>query len=401
MTIRLKLQLEEKSIELEGARAQLRVIESKSLSKSEYGSPEQTPTRSTIMLPPVTTLNSILKTPSDSQTSLYRDANQISTPSMKAMTPLVMDDATNLHHSSSTESAQDHAEVQATSQEMPKPRPPSKIPLPGQKGYVAPKPPSGKLSTTVKSSGPPSNRSLSKSTGSLQVVQVQVQMPGQQPTSITKNLNPSPNRCESSQSWRSKEVSLERQRNSNGSSIPISASNKTTIKLNTSPVLPRSKRDSLTSRVKNLDSLSRHMSQSSLNNSSNLPSSTSTTTTISANSNNNNNKTKKDLSTSFTINSSSVRSGGTVTRNYSQQQQQQPTVPMRRISSSSVHRYSHTSQSSINNHVNKINTSSSSNLNAAAANGAASVQQDATETASEANKVRGGLRANFWNWLKI
>lgn len=362
----------------------MRVIESKSLSKSEYGSPEQTPTRSTIMLPPVTTLNSIMKTPSDSQTSLYRDANQISTPSMKAMIPLVMDDATTLHHSSSTESAQDHAEVQA-SQETPKQRPPSKIPLPGQKGYVAPKPPSGKSSA----SGPPSNRSLSKSTGSLQVVQVQV---AGQPTSITKNFNPSPNRCESSQSWRSKDVSLERQRNvsgSNGSSIPISSNNKTTIKLNTSPVLPRAKRDSLTSRVKNLDSLSRHMSQSSLNNSSNLP---STTTTITTNSNN---KTKKDLSTSFTINNSSLRGGGNNSvgaggRNY--QQQQQPTVPLRRISSSSVHRYS---QPSINNHVNKINTSSSSNLTA-------SVQQDATDaTASDANKVRGGLRANFWNWLKI
>jgi len=96
-------QLEEKSIELEGARAQLRVIESKSLSKSEYGSPEHT-IRSTIILPVAT-----VETPTPSQTSLYRDANQISTPSMKAMIPLAMDDAA-LHHSSSTESAQDHAE---------------------------------------------------------------------------------------------------------------------------------------------------------------------------------------------------------------------------------------------------------------------------------------------------
>lgn len=336
------------------------------------------------MLPPVT---SILKTPSESQTSLYRDANQISTPSMRAMIPLVMDDANILHNSSSTESAQDHAEVQA-SPEMPKHRPPSKIPLPGQKGYMAPKPPSG-FAFGKNSSGPPSNKSLSKSTGSLQIVQVQVQ-PASQSTSITKKLNPSPNRCESSQSWRSKDVSLERQKNNNGSSIPISSNSKTSIKLNTSPILPRAKRDSLTSKVKNLDSLSRHISHSSLNNSSNLPTSTIAT--------NNNTRTKKDLSTSFTIhnNNGNSRNGGnsaagTGGRNYNHPQ---PTVPMRRISNSSVHRYSHTSQPSINNSANKNNTSSSSNSNA-------SVKQDATETASDANKVRGGLRANFWNWLKI
>lgn len=352
----------------------MRVIESKSLSKSEYGSPEQTPTRSAIMLPPVT---SILKA-SDSQLALYRDANQVSTPSMKAMIPLVMDDANILHHSSSTESAQDHEEVQASS-EMPKQRPPSKIPLPGQKGYVTPKPPSGKSFALVKnSSGPPSTKSLSKSTGSLQV-----HVQGQ-PSSITKNINTS--RCESSQSWRSKEVSLERQKNTNGSSIPISSNNKTFVKLNTSPVLPRTKRDSLTSRVKNLDSLSRHMSHTSLSNSSNLPSSTTA--------NSINSRIKKDLSTSFAIhsNNNSLRGGGNSSagsggRNYIQPQ---PTVPMRRISSSSVHRFS---QPTNNNSVNKNNASSSSNS-------IASVQQDTTEAASDGNKVRGGLRANFWNWLK-
>lgn len=362
---------------MEGARAQLRIIESKSLSKSEYGSPEQTPTRSAIMLPPVTsTLNA-----SDSQLSLYRDANQVSTPSMKAMIPLVIDDGNILHHSSSTESAQDNEEVHA-SLEMPKQRPPSKIPLPGQKGYVAPKPPSGKSFAFVKnSSGPPSTKSLSKSTGSLQVVHVQGQ-----PSSITKNINTS--RCESSQSWRSKEVSLERQKNSNGSSIPISSNNKTFVKLNTSPVLPRTKRDSLTSRVKNLDSLSRHMSHThtSLCNSNNLP---STTTANSINS-----RIKKDLSTSFAIhnNNNSLRGGGNSSvasggRNYIQPQ---PTVPIRRISSSSMHRFS---QPTNNNSVNKNNPSSSSNS-------IASVQQDTTEAASDGNKVRGSIRANFWNWLK-
>lgn len=366
---------------MEGTRAQLRVIESKSLSKSEYGSPEQTPTRSSIMLPPVSALSSTIKTSHDSQTSLYRDTNQISTSSMKAMIPLGMDDTAILHHSSSTESAQDHAEIHVSQE--PKHRPPSKIPLPGQK------PPSGKNSTPAKNpSGPSSNRSLSKSTGSLQVVQVQIQMPG--PTSITKNLVPSPNRCESSQSWRNKDVSLERHRNNssnNGSSIPISSSNKSSTKLNTSPVLPRAKRDSLTSRVKNLDSLSRHLSQSNLNNSSNL---SSTNNTVSTNSTISNSKTKKEIIS----NSSTAGAGG---RNC--QQQQQPTAPLRRISSSSVHRYYHPTQSSINNHANKSNNSNNNNNNSN--NLSSNSQQDALETASDTNKVRGGLRANFWNWLKI
>lgn len=387
--------MEEKSIELEGARAQLRVIESKSLSKSDYGSPEHT-IRSTIMLPPVT-----LHTPSQSQSSLYRDANQISTPSMKAMIPLAMDDAT-LHHSSSTESAQDHAERDNNKcPDTPKRRP-SKIPLPGQKGYVAPKPPSGKISSAGQSrnlSGPPSNKSLSKSTGSLQVMQG--------PNSITKSTNPSPNRSDSAHSLR-KDMSIEKSRNCSNSSIPVSSIGKGTPPSkqphNTSPVLSRVKRDSLTNRVKNLDSLSRYMS-TSLNNNSKSPLQTSSTTTTTIT------LTKKDLGSSFTINnnnsitnnSSSSSSNSRIGRVIGGGGNQQPQAPMRRSSSSSttMHRYHH--QSSINN-IGSNHSNSSNNLNGSSNN--QSSQQDVnTDNASSAvpdtNKVRGGFRTNFWNWLKI
>lgn len=371
--MQLSLQLEEKSIELEGARAQLRVIES----KSEYGSPEQTPTRNMINLPPVT---SIIKT--DSQNSLYRDVNQISTPSMKAMIPLLMDDVPILHHSSSTESAQDHAEVQSNSPTS-KQRLPSKIPLPGQKTNVVIKPPTGKNSSFVKnSSGPPSNRSLSKSTSSLQVVPLQIQL--SQISSNTKIVTPSFNKCDSSQGWRSKDISLERQKNNNGSSIPISSNNRISVKPISSPILGKTKRDCLTSnsRVKTLDSLCRQMPHSSLSHSNNLIETSTSTTTM-----NSNIKAKKDLSVNATINNSSLRSGGGSVIGITGRPQ--PVVPLRRISNSSVHRYSQTSNSI---KLSKSNTSTSSSNS--------SVPQDAG-TASEVNKVRGGLRANFWNWLKI
>jgi hypothetical protein len=203
---------------------------------------------------------------------------------MKAMVPLAMDEL--LQHSSSTESAQDNAERDRMCPETPKRRP-SKIPLPGSKGYVAPKPPSGrnfvatqKSATHSGSSGPPSNRSLNKSTGSLYVKSTDPSLTHLMQHTSNNNANSQSNskrnsliRPESALSWR-KDISLEKSPSS--SSIPISTAlamasktSQTIIKQPTNVTMspqPRSKRDSLTTRVKNLDSLSRM--QSSVSNSS-------------------------------------------------------------------------------------------------------------------------------------
>lgn len=369
------------------------------MTKSEYGSPEHmvASSRSTIVLPPMT--------PSQSSTSssLYRESTQvISPPSMKAMTPLAMDDA--LHHSSSTESAQDNAEMMNRAQypETPKRRP-SKIPLAGQKTYVAPKPPTGKViqQQVRSSSGPASNRSLSKSTGSLTV---RYSGPG----SITKQ-SPSPNRSESAQSWR-KDVSLEKSHRT--SSIPVSAkgtisATSTPTKLvanhtiNTSPVL-RTKRDSLTTRVKHLDSLSRlQSSQSGASSSSPATALINSSTSSSLASNNNNNSkssstttattfsTKKDLSSTsnFTNNSSSgsvinaMRSGSNAGE---RKRTDQPMVPVRRVSSATVARLSHNSNQTLTGSQDSVGPDTSNGSNG-----------------PDAAKVRGGFRNSLWNWLKI
>lgn len=195
---------------------------------------------------------------------------------MKAMIPLPMDEA--FQHSSSTESAHDQQErehAMSKCPETPKRSKPSKIPLPGTKGFIA-KPPSGRPPIT----GPPSNKSLTKSTSSLYNGQK-----SSGPPSITKK-DTSLTRPDSVQSWRN--MSFDGK--SRSSSIPIS--NKPVISIASSPTasnspptaygativnipsginsskyvasspLPRHKRDSLTTKVKNLDSLSRHQSSS-------------------------------------------------------------------------------------------------------------------------------------------
>ncbi|CAH2014543.1 unnamed protein product [Acanthoscelides obtectus] len=112
----LKFQLEDKNIELEGTRARLRLLEEL----------HQTSTKTTASpdIIPVT----------ESSTSDHPilSRSEITTASMKAMSPLPLMD----QHSSSTESAHDHAEKERK-------RKPSKIPL---KSYTAPKPPGGKHS---------------------------------------------------------------------------------------------------------------------------------------------------------------------------------------------------------------------------------------------------------------
>ncbi|XP_021694935.1 uncharacterized protein LOC5578628 isoform X3 [Aedes aegypti] len=343
----LKFRLEEKTIELEGTKAQLRVLESKqqlhqqqSASKSssssgfspEHHAHHQLPTTASVGGSPA---SSATKGPSVVSTSAggivshqHRSAStselaqlspvhhhhhllhhqqqqqhreltlrlaqsQVSTPSMKAMTPLAMDEI--LQHSSSTESAQDQAERDGGRLQCPETprRRPSKIPLAGTKGYAAPKPPTGRNflasqqrgdKNSPSPSGSLTNKSLNKSTGSLN-------MKSTGPSSITSKdkKDASLNRPDSAQSWR-RDTSLEKSRSS---SIPVSkgAGSPTVVKpamaatmVSSSP-LPKAKRDSLTTRVKNLDSLSRFQSGSGASASTgNLSKSSS----------------KKDLSSSFT-----------------------------------------------------------------------------------------------------
>lgn len=267
-------QVEERNIELEGTRAQLRVMESKLANRSDY-SPEH---KSNVA-------NSTRLSSHDGITIMHTStptriphSQTISTPSMKAMVPLAMEEA--FQHSSSTESAHDQQDREAgmgKCPETPKRSKPSKIPLPGTKGFVA-KPPSGRPPTN----GPPSNRSLTKSTSSLYNGQK-----SSGPSSITRK-DTSLTRPDSVQSWRN--MSFEGKARS--SSIPIS--NKPVIQVSSSPnasnspptasaaygattvvnipasnskyvassPLPRHKRDSLTTKVKNLDSLSRLQSSS-------------------------------------------------------------------------------------------------------------------------------------------
>lgn len=278
---------------------------------------------------------------------------------MKAMVPLAMDE---LHHhnSSSTESAQDHPECDHRI-DTPKKRP-SKIPLLGQKGYLAPKPPTGRNSTTPKISqssggglsstssssaigisGPSSTRSLSKSTGSL------IGRSGP-PSSVKRDTSTILNRPESAQSIR-KDSSLGNC--SRGSSIPISAKI-SPPRTNNSPV-PKTKRDTLSSRVRNMDSLSRINQSTTITTTGNMVSSSSTTNLYKTNS-------KKDLSSNFSTGSN---------RN-SKQITQSPNV-----SSPSGRRVSNTSTNS------RIVDLSSS-----------------TATEPENGKVQT-LRTRLWNMLKI
>lgn len=282
---------------MEGTKAQLRVIETKTTNKSDISSEHFcSPSRDSTLIP----------------------SSQVSTPSMKAMVPLAMDEIHHHHNSSSTESAQDHAECDVQRIETPTKKRPSKIPLPGTKGYLAPKPPTGRTTTTTITnnvatvsssssisqrnvSGPPSNRSLSKSTGSL------IGRSG--PASVKKDNPLSINRPESAQSIR-KDSSLLGQCG-RSSSIPVS-SKVSPPRINNSPV-PKVKRESLTSKVRNMDSLSRIQS---------APQTTPTGSTTSLYKTN----SKKDLSSSFST--GQTRDTG----------RSKTTGPVRRVSSASVNR---------------------------------------------------------------
>lgn len=292
--------------------------------------------------------------------------SQVSTPSMKAMTPLAMDEI--LQHSSSTESAQDQAERDGGRLQCPETprRRPSKIPLAGTKGYAAPKPPTGRNflasqqrgdKNSPSPSGSLTNKSLNKSTGSLN-------MKSTGPSSITSKdkKDASLNRPDSAQSWR-RDTSLEKSRSS---SIPVSkgAGSPTVVKpamaatmVSSSP-LPKAKRDSLTTRVKNLDSLSRFQSGSGASASTgNLSKSSS----------------KKDLSSSFTTGQLRDR--------------KQSSSAIRRVSSASVGRGSSSVSSGEQNN----------NGNGSSGGGAADTGSSGS---GDNGKVRN-IRSTFWNWLKI
>lgn len=300
--------------------------------------------------------------------------NNISTPSMKAMTPLAMDEA--FQHSSSTESAHDLQEREMLKfPETPRRTKPSKIPLPGMSrssitsgSSSSAKPPSGKSMNV-----PPSNRSLTKSTSSLYNG---TKLSG--PSSITRASN-------------TRDTSLSRPDSSidgkipRSSSIPIS--NKPIININsncsspsnayttvvnipsaspinskyvTSSPLPRPKRDSLTTRVKNLDSLSRLQSTST---GTLLTSAASSSRSPNYNNNNNNqiSQNSNNISNNVVTNGSNNNNNN---RKYT-------ALPVRRMSNISVRDEHHHHNNS--NHDESVNSS---------------------------GKVRN-IRSSIWNWLKI
>ncbi|KAI8119781.1 hypothetical protein CVS40_9010 [Lucilia cuprina] len=387
----LRFQLEEKNIELEGTKAQLRVLESRLHSitpssgaatnsylhsQNDYET-NRSSASTTLMLSRrgggggvgsgLNTDSSDIRSSTPISASTHNGqmpqpiTMQISTPSMKAMTHLPMDDMQ--HHSSSTESAHEHDvvhhetmtisqmqtklengrnirqaimstsvdgvspfEQQLQQQQVAAIRnqvqalkkfsgvtatKPSKIPLPGSKAaaYFAGKPPSGRPSTagrsppSANSSGSSSRSPLSRSTGNL--------LYSKSPNSLK--------RADSAQSIRkdnnSSSLSTNTSRSSTSSSIPmattsygsasksyvggggggngsISNNNHNTTSNNTlnspssrilqnSP-LPKPKRESLSTKVRHMDSLSRayhHQHNNTTHNYSNISNTSDNTPT--------------------------------------------------------------------------------------------------------------------------
>ncbi|XP_023174683.2 uncharacterized protein LOC111602017 isoform X2 [Drosophila hydei] len=323
-TEELRFQLEEKNIELEGTKAQLRVLESRLHSSSSTNSylnssqhdyeTNRSSASTTLMLSRRGVPDSVDSASASVPVAQPR-SDQISTPSMKAMVPLAMEELQ--QHSSSTESAHEH-EPERTSNDSTQnktmvnssPSPlvsstptatagssiaarvlsssvggvspfeatplrshgfrkfnsaskPSKIPLPGSKAaaYFAGKPPTGRPSTAGRSPpsvhnssnvsyGSSSKSSLSRSTG---------------------NLSQSLKRADSVSNH---SLSTNTSRSSTSSSIPLATTpyssssaggNRSSHTATTTPSprvlqnspLPKLKRETLSSRVRHLDSLSR------------------------------------------------------------------------------------------------------------------------------------------------
>ncbi|KAG5670202.1 hypothetical protein PVAND_000480 [Polypedilum vanderplanki] len=366
----LKFQVEERNIELEGTRAQIRVMESKLNANRFDGSPEHQST-ARLSRDGVTVMHT--STPNN---RMVQSTNTISTPSMKAMIPLAMDDI--FQHSSSTESAHDQQENLSKCPETPKRTKPSKIPLPGSTKTavnVSTKPPSGRAT----SAGPPSNRSLTKSTSSLF-------NKTSGPSSITKRDLNSLTRPDSAQSLRNSIDGSKTQRSSS-SLIPVSQKlsatasptltaaygNTTVVNIppsspnkyvmtNSSSPLPRVKRDSLQTRVKNLDSLSRLQSTSS---------SGISMQRANNNSNNNLNNSNANVVTNGTNN---------INNNNSNNNRKFTALPVRRMSNVSVRDATVVDHHHSSNHHHNIHSENNSDANG--------------------GKVRN-IRSSIWNWLKI
>ncbi|KPU79861.1 uncharacterized protein Dana_GF16890, isoform C [Drosophila ananassae] len=324
----LRYQLEEKNIELEGTKAQLRLVESRlqasnSTTNSYLNSSQhdyetnRSSASTTLMLSRRGVSDSVDST---STAMPAPPVTQISTPSMKAMVPLAMDELQ--QHSSSTESAHEHENQQQQQQQKQQqgmrtpnstlsktitasPCPvgsstpssiaarvmstsvggvspfdsssttgrqsafrkfnsnskPSKIPLPGSKAaaYFTGKPPTGRPATAGRS--PPSahnssstsygsKSSLSRSTGNLQSLR--------RADTSASNHSLSTN---TSRSSTSSSIPLATTPYSSGStggnrSQPTGATTPSPRVLQNSP-LPKLKRDTISSRVRHLDSLSR------------------------------------------------------------------------------------------------------------------------------------------------
>lgn len=197
----LRFQLEDRNIELEGTRARVRLLEQLQLSKPLDHSPDIIP----VGIEPVLQCQHHHQ---QQQNEMTR--SEITTASMKAMSPLPLN--LQMDHSSSTESAHDQSEQNRKDNR----RRPSKIPLPGVKSYAAPKPPVGKQGQSQS----PSSGARSRSGGS-------------------------PGRPSSAHSWRNK---------SEGNSLSAATNNKST----TNTGLSSRGRDSLTGKLRNNDSLSKH-----------------------------------------------------------------------------------------------------------------------------------------------
>uniref|UniRef100_A0AAR5PZ71 Uncharacterized protein n=1 Tax=Dendroctonus ponderosae TaxID=77166 RepID=A0AAR5PZ71_DENPD len=136
----LRFELENRTIELEGTKARVRVLE-------DLHKPNVTKSTSPDIIPD-------LHVTQDQRPS---SRTEISTASMKAMSPLPMN--LQMDHSSSTESAHDQTESNKSKDSSGSKRRPSKIPL---KSYTAPKPPGGKHSPAPRSrSGESPHRSHS------------------------------------------------------------------------------------------------------------------------------------------------------------------------------------------------------------------------------------------------
>ncbi|XP_034660805.1 uncharacterized protein LOC117896534 isoform X2 [Drosophila subobscura] len=322
----MRFQLEEKNIELEGTKAQLRLVESRlqanNSSANSYLNSSQhdyETNRSSASTTLMLSRRGVPDSVDSSSTAMPAPpVTQISTPSMKAMVPLAMDE---LQHSSSTESAHEHetpgqgqalhctptnnnnstlrksiinagspcplgsstpsniaARVMSTSvggvspfEQTPPARQnafrkfgsaskPSKIPLPGSKAaaYFAGKPPTGRPSTGGRS--PPSAQnssstsygsksSLSRSTGNLQSLR-------RADSASNHSLSTNTSRSSTSSSIPLATTPYSSGSTGNRSQSQMATTTPSPRVLQNSP-LPKLKRDTISSRVRHLDSLSR------------------------------------------------------------------------------------------------------------------------------------------------